>query len=417
MIKYTTSAGVTSTPVEIELWTPAGERLGYLGDYMEATFTWADRAPDTASLTLPLNALTASLVPMDGSVLIGARLGDQTHLSVPVEVKVEAVKDSPGRAAVQVTSAGGWGLFSGARIPPSLEDPVIQQTGDEYQLHGPLDAVAKRLVTLAATRLDLPVLVAPVAGEGPDVNITGAWEAVGEVLETAMATSGYHLQVRSWLPGDPVPDWLVTPPARPCVLVDLVPYRQRPGLVWSVEGGDLKDWTLTTTRAKATRVTVGYETDKLETRHYQEYIREAGITAWARREDYVKFDYKPPVWADKDAEPDPIRVYEAMDQAGDKALTEGAANFDLQAEVEVSNLWTFSRDSNAARTFNVGDLVQVSLPYLGTLTRTITAVEAKVDDSGFTVTPTVASPDTPDRDMFTALATLDRRVGNIERGK
>jgi len=416
MIKYTTSTGVTTTPVDIEVWTPMGERLGYLGDYLEATFTWADRAPDTATISLPLNSLSASLVRVDGTVLLGARLGDKTHLSSPVEVKVEAVKDAPGRAAVNVTTAGGWGLFSGVRIPPSLEDPVNEQTAEEYTLKGPLDTVVKRLVRLAATRLDLPVLVAPTSGDGPEVNVTGAWDTVGEVLEKVLATSGYHVEVTGWLPGDPVPSWLLSEPSAPCVLVDLVPYRRRPGLVWSVEGGDLADWSLTTTRAKATRVTVGYGTDSLEVRQYRDYRRENGVTSWGRREDYVKFDYKPPAWADKDADPDPIAVGEAMDAAGDKALTDNAATFALEAEVEVSNLWTFSRDRSASRTFDVGDQVEVSLPYLGTFTRNITSVEAKVSDKELTITPTVSSPDTPDRDMFTALALLDRRVGNIEKG-
>lgn len=414
MTLYTTTDGPVSTPVDVEVWTALGERLGYLGDYIDMAFTWADRAPDTATLVLPLNALTATLTSVDGTVLIGARTGTKTHLSTPVEVSVEGAED--GTAQVHVSTAGGWSLFAGARIPPSLEDPLEEQTGEGYVLRGSLDSVVKRIVRLAADRLDLPVLVAPSNNSGPDVDITGAWETAGEVLETVLSGSGYHLEVHGWLPGDPVPEW-ADQPTGPCVLVDLVPYRQRPGLEWSVEAGDIVKWSMTTTRPTATRVTVGYETDTQELRAYQEYRRESGVGRWGRREDYTEYEYQYPAWADKDAAPDPYRVQDGMGAEADKALMEGAATVSLDAEVEVSNLWTFSQDRLAPRTFDVGDLAQVTLPYLGTFTRTITAVEVKITPSEFTVTPTVSTPDTLDRDMFTTLATLDRRVSNLEKGK
>lgn len=416
MNMYTTAAGPTSTPVDVEVWTALGEPLGYLGDFMDMSFTWADRAPDTASLVLPLNSLTSSLVHVDGTILVGARTGTKTHLSTPVEVSVEAAEDAPGEAQVHVTTAGGWSLFSGARIPPSLEDPLVEQTGEGYVLRGSLDYVVKRLIRLATARLDLPVLVAPYNYIGTDVDITGAWETVGEVLETILSGSGYHLEVIGWLPGDPVPSW-AEPPTGPCVLVDLVPYRQRPGLEWSVEAGDIVNWSLTSNRPTATRVTVGYETDNQQLRQYQEYRRESGVGRWGRREDYVEYEYQYPTWADKDADPDPYRVQDGMSAAGDQALMEGAATVSLDAEVEVSNLWTLSQDHQAPRTFDVGDLAQVTLPHLGTFTRTITAVEARITPAEFTVTPTISTPDTLDRDMFTTLATLDRRVSNLERGK
>lgn len=411
MTVYTTSGGYTRHPVHVELWTPLGERLGYVGDYHSMHFTWSDRGPDTAVLSLPLTDTNASLLPVDGSILVGARVGNKTHLSTPVEVKVEG--DEQGQPVLQVTTAGGWALFSGARIPPSLEDPLVQQTGEEYQLSGGLDTVVKRLVRLAAARLDLPVLVAPDNGGGPTVEVSGAWETVGEVLEKVLTASGFHLEVVSWLPGDPAPHW-ATSLSRPCVLVDLVPYRDRPGLAWSVEGGDLSRWELRSTRATATRVTVGYKTDTQELRQYITMARN-DTSAWGRREDYVSYEYKTPEWGDGEATPDPYRVQEGMDQAGDHALTEAAPDLTLDMEVEVANLWTFSNDRLATRTFDVGDTAQVSLPYLGTFTRTITAVEVKVDHEGYSVVPTLSTPDTMDRDMYSAMASLDRRVANLER--
>lgn len=415
MATYITPSGPTQLPVEAEIWTSSGERLGYLGQFEEMTFTWADRAPDTASLTLPLNDVSSLLTSVDGQALIGARTGGKTHLSVPVEVVVESVEGAPGQGQVRVTTSGGYGLFSGARIPPSLEDPLVQQTGEKYTLVGPLEAVVKRLITLAATRLSLPMYVAPTQNRGPEVHHTGAWETVGEVLDVILARSGHVLEVTSWLPGDPVPSWAPSAPTRPSVFVDMVPYRSKPGLVWSVEGGDLLSWRVKATRAVTTRVTVGYETDDLAQRTYREYSRESGLGAWARREAYVSYEYERPEWLDTDATPDPYRVEEGMEAAGDRALTEGASTLTVDTEVEVSNLWEFTSNRTTPRGFDVGDMAQVSLPFLGTVERSITSVEVNVTPTDFTVVPTVSTPDTLDRDMFSTIAAVERRVSNLER--
>lgn len=410
---YTTSQGTTTMPVEVELYSSEGARLGFIGAFDEVKVTWADRAPDTASMILPLTELTSRLLAVDGSVLIVARVGGITHVSTPVEAHATGDEDAPGAPRVHVTSAGGWALFSASRIPPSLEDPISQTTGEGYRLEGALDAVVKRLVTLAATRLGLPIIVAPPTNSGPRVTLTGAWETVGEVLESALTGTGYRVAITSWAPGDPAPGWAT--PTVPCIFVDVVPYRPRPGLVWSVEAGDLTKWDLTATRAKATRVTVGYATDEQSTRRYQEFRREDGVSPWGRREEYVKYDYKAPEWQDSDVAPDMYRVAEGMEAAGDEALMTGAATTSLDADVEVSSLWTFARGSEAPRTFDVGDLAEVDLPYLGPFTRAITAVEVRVTPTEYAVKPTVSTPDTIDRDLYTDLAQLGRRVSNLER--
>ena len=80
-------------PVRVELWSYKGQRLGLVGNYEEMTFTFADREADTAELTLPLTSLTSLLVPCDGVVLVGMRIGGRTHLSTPVKAEVTAGDD------------------------------------------------------------------------------------------------------------------------------------------------------------------------------------------------------------------------------------------------------------------------------------------------------------------------------------
>lgn len=396
-------------PIRAELWTYSGQRLGVLTEYESLAFVFADRSADTAELHVPLTRLTRSLVPCDGRVLIAMRYGGRTHLTTPVTAEVTAGPD-PAHAWTKVTCAGGWALLDGQRIPPSLEIPITEQTLAEYTLKGPLETVVKRLVQLGSVRNGHPVIVLPDQGRGPEVTVSGGWESVGETVKTLLARTGYRLDLAGWVPGDVQPDGYSL--RTPAVIADVVPYQTRPGLVWSVTGGDITDWSVTHHRAKATKGTVGYATDKMETRRYLKVDGAPQTSPWAVRELYTTYSSHKEI---DDREPDPRRVAEGMERTGADMLTESAASMELSAKVDTSHLWTMAVDPAVPRSFDVGTVAEVDLPVLGRFKQVITQVEVVLTPEDFTVSPTVGTPDTLDADLYSVVARMSNRVDTLER--
>lgn len=407
---HTTSRGPAWEPIQVEVWSHDGQRLGHLGNYEDMTFTWVDRGPDLAVIEAALSPVVAPLIPCDGTALIAAHYGGRTHLSVPVEAQV-ASGETPSVAMATITSAGGWGLLDGQVIPPTLGEPLTEQLAEDYTLSGPLETVIKSLITQGAERTGHPVVVMPDQGRGPTVTATGAWETVGETVRGLLAYSGYRLDMSGWVPGDPQPDPGLQL-SLPCVVAEFMPYRERQGLVWSVAGGDITEWSLTHKRAQATRAVVGYETDDMARRRYLEVQGQESRSPWSIRESYVEQgEYK-----DVDErEPDPYRVLEAMESTGRSSLAKGGPALDMNVTMEVSHVWDFGRDSGTPRYFDMGDRVEVVLPVLGNYSQVITEVSLHVTPREFSITPTVSTPDTLDTDIYAVLADLTQRVTELER--
>lgn len=406
----TSHAGATYDPLPVEVWTWEGQVMGRVGASESMAFTYTDgSSPDTAVLDVDLDALTASLVPCDGTMLVAARYPGRTHLSVPVQAEVRAGED-PSVAVARITTAGGRSLLDAALAPPTLEGPLDNQDTEGYTLSGPLEDVVKRLISQGVARNGHPVVVLPSQGRGPSVTATGAWTNVGSTVNDLVTGTGYRLDVTGWVPGDPLPA-TDTAPVSPTILVDVVPLRDRDGLEWSTLAGDITDWSMTHKRATATRATVGYAVDRPEDRRY---LQVSGPTTspWAVRETYVKYD------AGKNGEDDVVDLYrlaEDMENAGRTELAKGAATVSMDVDVEVSNLWRFGPSADDPRQFNVGDWVRVTLPVLGTHRQVVTEVEVKLTPAEFSVTPRVSTPYTMDPTLFSTVADVARRVTDLER--
>lgn len=403
-------AGTTPwEPVQLELWSHTGTRLGYIGDYEDVKLTFTDRGADTLELTTPLNPVTASLVPCDGTVLIGARYKGRTHLTMPVKGGA-ASGDNPAQAMVKVTGAGGWSLLDSELIPPSLGAPVHTQTEKEFHLKGPLETVVKSLLWIGRQRTGHPIVITPDQGRGGTVEVSGAWESVSEIVQGLLVKSGWRLEMAGWLPGDSQPEemYLTTP----CVVAEILPYRVKDGLEWSVESGDITDWEISHVRASTTRGTVGYEMDKQEQRRYISVQGEESGSPWAVRDAFVEYTGHKEI---DDRSPDPYQVMAGMEATGRDMLAKGAASMSMDVAVDISMLWDFVRRSTSPRTFDIGDWAIVTLPGLGTYKQVITEVTLHATPDKFTITPTVSTPDTLDMDIYSTLARMMRKVEKTER--
>lgn len=397
-------------PVQVELWGHTGQRLAPISDYERVTFTFADRAADTAELLIPLNEDTAALVPCDGTVLVGMRYGGHSHVTTPVAVQVVS-GDTPALAMLKVTCAGGWTLLDGQRVPPSLEAPLMEQVTEEFSITGPVESVVKRLIRVGVQRTGHPIAVLADQRRGPVVTATGAWETVGETVKDLLATTGHRLALDGWLPGDAQPDGFTL--NAPTVVADVLPYRSRDGLVWSVDSGDITEWSVKSTRATVTRGAVGYDTDKQETRRYLDVSGRDTLSPWAVRYGYT--EYKDHEEID-DRDPDPWAVLYGMQGAGQDMLAKGAGAQDISVSVDVSGLWQFSKRSYSPRTFDIGDVAEVVLPTLGGFKQIVTEVAIEATPTTFTVTPTLGTPDSMGTDIYSTLSALVHRVDRLERG-
>lgn len=397
-------------PVRVELWSYKGRRLGLVGNYEEMTFTFADREADTAELTLPLTSLTSLLVPCDGVVLVGMRIGGRTHLSTPVKAEVTA-GDDPSQAMVRVTTAGGWTLLDGELLPPSLDTPLNQQTTPEFDVDGPLETVIKRLLEVGAKRTKHPIVILQDQGRGPNVRVHGKWESVGDVIKDVLNKTGYRLDLTGWLPGDPAPQEDISL-TRPSIIADVIPYEHREGLVWTVEAGDITDWSMTHTRASATVGIVGFEVDDPAKRVYGTMNGPTSGSPWETRETFKEYTEHKEI---DDREPDPQRVWEGMENEGQMLINQSEGTVEADITVDIANLWQFNTDKTNSRSFDVGDWVEVHLPVLGRYTQLIKAVEVHVTPTDFTIRPIIGTPDTMDSDLYSNLANLHRRVDKLER--
>lgn len=407
---YNTQRGPKQDPVDAELWTWDGQRLGKLGEFEEMLFTFSEREADTAELDLPLNDLTATLLPCDGLVLIGMRINGLSHVSVPVQA--EAVSQD-GQARLRVTAAGGWALLDGEVVPPSLEPDLTSTTAQEFELSGALEDVVKQAVRVGSISAGHPVVILPSLGRGPTVQVSGAWESPAEVIKQVILHTDYRVQVRGWLPGDsqPNPDLNLT---QPCVVVDVVPYRDR-GLRWSDAAGDISEWSMKRKRPSATRLVVGNDVkdeEYLAAGRFKQVIGVETESPWNRREAYLKADTRA---ATREGFLD-VHVEEyLMDSAAAVELSRSGADVEVAVTVDPSSSWEFGIDAMQHSQYDIGDLAVIDLPVIGEVEQVVTGVEVKITPVEFAVTPKVGTPDTLDTSIYGTAADTARRVARIER--
>lgn len=409
---YVTPRGDSYEPVVVELWSYGGQALGRVGDFEKLEFTWSDREAQTCQLDVYLDELTAQLLPCDGTVLIVARMNGLTHITVPVQASAKSGED-PSIGVLHVVGAGGWTLLDGEVIPPTLEAPVSEQTKPEYHLSGPLEDVVKRVVAIGAARTGHPIVVVPSVGRGPAVTVHGQWETVSEVCKKLLEHTGFMLTLDGWLPGDPQPFEDVSL-STPTILADLRSYTDKPGLVWSVDGGDLSDWEVTHKRSTLNRVVVGNGKDDPAELSIQEMRGQDSGSPWDVREGYKKVDNPAGVGENG---PDAYMIADNLENQGRAELAAGQPAVEANIRVDNSAAWEFGTDGVFPRQYQVGDRGTVILPVLGELTQVITEVTVQLTPEEFTVTPTVSTPDSPRTDIYAQVAQTTRRVIRLEREK
>lgn len=369
---YNTARGTSYDPMPVEVWRHDGHRALFRVELAESVkVTWADRTTGTAEFDLKLDDMTAPLTACDGMYLFVVTLNGHRHASTPVKAAPCNDGDTD-EVRVKFMTASPWNLLTGERVPPVPDRPLSQQESAEfYVATGPVETVVKSLVSVGAARLGHPIAVLPSLGNGPTVTVSSRFDTVAELVEGALAGTGYRLSLDVWLPGDEkIGDLSLT---KPTIVADVVPYRDREGLVWARVSADLDQWQLDKTRATSTQVVVGDRGEGVE------------------------------------------QATTLLD-AGTGELLKSAATTDLDATIAPAGVWEYGSDGEYPLQFSVGDVATIDLgDPLGEVRQVVTEVTAELTPTSFSVTPKVSTPDTMERDIYATLTDLQRRVGRPRR--
>lgn len=394
---FNTPRGATFDPMTIELWQWNGtQAMARLETAEKITVTWVDGAPDTAEIIIPLDANTRALVPTDSETLVVCTLNGRRHVSTVVKSSLQPANDHDTAVNIHATTAGAWSLLQSEVITPSPGDELAHQASrEEFTITAPVETVVKTIIFYGASSIGHPIKCAHDYGRGPQVTVSGRMKYAAELIQDALKGTGYRLALDAWLPGDnPSPEFHLD---FPTVIADVVPYRDRPGLVLSRAAQDLEDWELTDSRAPHTRMIVGDSGKGTEQQFYRVFGDES-VNPWARREGYLSTD-----------------VIDKSDvlAKGEIALQNDARTREFTASITPSALWEFGTDGLFPRQFDLGDKCLVDLGEAGYANQVITQVEAQLTPAAFTVTPKVGNPDTYESDIYSTVADLSKRVDRL----
>ncbi|WP_018297165.1 hypothetical protein [Corynebacterium lubricantis] len=426
---YFDQGGATETPIEVEVITHTGERLGYLGRVEEISLTWNVHEADVIELVAPLDSLSARLADQSGATLVRAKYRGMQLIAVPTHSDINALEGDPAQGMITVTAQGGWQMLTGMMLIPYFAESwgragfsTPGRWNDTYTWStvGPLSNAIKQAVKTRAEETAAPILTAPLTGEGRDTTIMWEWQSVADGIMEVLPRTEHYVDIRSLMTGDMTPDGTVGI-SQPTVWVDVKPYRRR-DIVWSVEGGDVIDWNVSHSRAQANRVYTIFRPDDHPnhrdapgwfTHVYLHYGTEP--SRWNTREEVSEWQYpddQPRKWSDLLSS----EIFGMMENNGLRIMAEKGASSEIEASIDATFGWVFGPpEEEGARVFSLGDLVRVELP-AGDFELTVKSVEVRQTPSEFTVTPTVAKQDAKPLDTFDLTADLQKRVMLLERG-
>lgn len=400
--RYQTPWGPSWDPLEITMHTDGGDALGKVNRIEKAIARWSAVDADLLEVTCALDPANAPLLDTSGSVLISARVGPERLLAVPAVSVVEDAGD-PVAGRIRVIAAGARTLLDAAVAPP---DPHLtlesQPPRQESRYRGTVEDIVKGVIVDAVRWSGHPIRVLPSHRRGRTVTLTSKLTPAGDLIDEALAGSGHRLDVIGWIPGDPLPTGITA--TAPCALIDVVPWRARPGLIWSAEAGDIDTWALEHRRATITAVLTGERLDNPgadddQPAGYRYRAHDRGARPWATR------------WAYRG-----LRGGQSAEATAAELLEDSAAAASADIRLTPAAQWRPQRHAGAG-TYWLGDRVQVSLPVVGVVEQVITEIVATMTPSTFHIAPVVATPDSLSRSIHRRVARLGERVARLERGQ
>lgn len=229
-----------ASPLTITIYDKAFHRVGFIGNPKAATINLRHNALPTATVEVAANHPYLTQIRTDGARLTVEYAGQQV-MSGPIRsTSSKAGKDN----TLVITLEDDWRLLSRMLGWPNPTGDQTQQGKDDVTYDrktGPAETVIKWFVSRNATRLGLPVTVAPDLGRGSTITAKMRMDKQDDQLLPLIAEAGIGVTVKQSGAGFVVdcyePAWYP---------ITLTP-----------ESGIVTDWEWTLSGPKATRVVVG----------------------------------------------------------------------------------------------------------------------------------------------------------------
>lgn len=373
------------SPFRIRIYDKAFAPQFALGDAESVQATPRHLAKSTASIVLPIghHRLEAMLTPGHRAVIDYLTRPDNP--SAPdawlrvVNGPIWGLQSEGPTAEARFTFAveDDWRYLSEALAWPVPGAALTAQTS-EYDTRGPAPAetVIKGYLAAAATRLGLPVTVAPDLGRGATVTGKLRWDTLEDGLVPLARLGGLGMRFTQSGSG---------------VVFDCYAPGDRTARVLSEATGTIVDWAVTRTGPVATRTIVG-DGGQGTARQYLAVTDVALETEWGRRAEVFTDGRE----ATSPADP-------TLAQQGQATLDAGRPTAGISVEMAETDVVRYGR------THHVGDLVAVQIAPGLTITDTLTeATVSWTAGEGLTVAPKVGDGDAgrPDVALVRAVSRL-----------
>lgn len=340
---------MATLPFDVSIWDKDFNYLGACNDPETLVVTPAHLALGTATLTVSMFHPKTSLLGAPGNRLLFKYLGEPV-MSGPILAMAGQRSDNTLSYTVTSDESIFWSTL-GYPVPGSAL--TAQGTGTDDK-SGPAETVLKHYISENATRLGLPVTVAPDLGRGSTISASIRMQLLSDALLTDLQTSGIGFRC---IQGDGG------------LVFDVYETQTYPQVLTELSG-IVQDWSWSTQAATATRTVVGGAAVGTS----QQY---ALVTDSATESSYGMVIES---YTDDSSETDPAN----LPAAGQTALTAAASTSGLS--VTLSDTKSFQYGTSV----NVGDTVTIQYGPGLTITDVLAQATLNWDrDTGFTATPVI----------------------------
>jgi hypothetical protein len=385
---------------------------GYANDYLSCSATFQHMDTGTGTLVLPETHPVVAQVNKAGNQVVPVTVTDRFGHRWSGRVEQDSIDEgdgqsqaAPGSGTVTLTLVDEWPMLKRILASPfGASTALTYATGaPEFDTRtGPIETVVKGYITDACTRIwgsSSPVVVTPppTSDLSPSVTLSAKWTPISDLVSEQLRAANRTLVIYLWLPGDPQPAGLSL--SAPCYVVDIVPARNNPQIIWNDD--TFLQRKIAVKAPTAYKAIIGGSGSG--TSQVFDSWTDTGL-----QQSLGLYGYPEAYFSASSASTTVTTQQDAQTQL---LATEGGVA--VQATVQDGVPWSFGTD------YAVGDLVGVRALGLDFRQRVVSV--QMVDDraSGFRLVPTVGDDVatlTPQQRLFRTVRSLGMRVHQIQMG-
>lgn len=239
--------------------------------YTDLDVVWTWNQVGTGSVIVPeLHPLFGQIAALTDEVVL-ARVDHRRPWTGRVTELDLQLDRNRGSWQMELTLVDDWIWLKALLARQNPLGTLNQQGYAEFDTRtGPAETVIKAILADIVVRTGVPIVIAPAPDPDPSpiVTIKARMDTVAELIEDALAAANLGLTVTTLGPGDEPPPTLADSGVAPgTVIVDAVPMRVQPWLLW--DEAELVKGNLTFTAPTAHTATIGGTGDGVNKQYTQ----------------------------------------------------------------------------------------------------------------------------------------------------